>query len=330
MSQGKIGIGLIGAGTVADYGHLPAITSRDDCKLTMVADISESRLSRAEEKFGATGTQDYSELLDREDIDAVSVCTPVETHKQISLDALEAGKYVFCEKPLASTVEDCQAIVEAVDRTDGFLAVDFHLRLSEDVLAMKEHIEKGDIGRLEILRFITNWGCHGVGGEKGERRARFMRSGGPMLDNGVHFFDLARYLTGMEITDLEAEGQWVEPQFDYPGHVICTSRLDSRVLCLIEMSYVYGHTTKELPSSSRIEIIGSDGLIADNKVYGPEGSVQLPLGGKKRFDRIYDAFLKVVRTGSSEGNPIATATDGARATEASLKAVEKAMASKPS
>ena len=329
MKEDVIGIGLIGAGTVAGYGHLPAIAARDDTRLVMIADISERNLKTACEKYGAEGTLDYEELLDRDDIDAISICTPVDTHREIAEAALEAGKPVFCEKPLASTVEDCWAIVDAEKRTGGFLAVDFHLRLSEDIVETKRHIESGDIGELEVLRFIMNWGCHGIRGEEGRRRARFMRTGGPILDNGVHFLDLARYLSGLEITDIGSEGQWVEPQFRYPGHVICTTRLNKSVLCLVEMSYVYGHTTKDQPSSSRIEIIGSDGAIADGKVYTPEGSTQLPIARGKRFDRIYDEFLRIVRTGDHWGSPIATAEDGAKATEAALEALRLAMEGKP-
>ena len=330
MDENIVRIGLIGVGTVADYGHLPALSKLPGVELVMVADISRPKLKRARDKFGVKGTLDYHKLLGRNDIDAVSICTPVDTHRKIAEDALEAGKKVFCEKPLAGSIEDAWAIVDAVKRTGNFLAVDFHLRLSEDIVATKEHIESGSIGDLEVLRFVMNWACHGVKGPMGgNRRDAFMHSGGPMLDNGVHFFDLTRYLSGSEIAHITAEGQWVEPQYEYPGHVISLSRLESGVLGLLEMSFVYGHTTKDLPASSRIEIIGSNGVIADGNVYTPDGHVQIPLGGKKRFDRVYTEFLKCVQSGEMEGSPIATAEDGAKATEASLRAIELAMESKP-
>jgi predicted dehydrogenase len=264
-----------------------------------------------------------------DDVEAVSICTPVETHREIAEDALEAGKHVFCEKPLAGTAEDCQAIVEAAKRSSGFLAVDFHLRLSEDMLAAKKHIDSGDIGELQILRFIMNWACHGIHGAAGERRARFMKAGGPMLDNGVHFFDLALWLSGSDIVRMAAEGQWVEPQYEYPGHVVSMSRLKSGVLALVEMSFVFAHTTKDLPASSRMEIVGSDGVIASGNLYTPQGQTQLPAGGKKRFDRVYAEFLGCVRSGELEGSPLATAQDGAKATEASLQAIELATRARP-
>lgn len=323
-----IRIGLIGAGTVADYGHLPAISRATDIELVMVADISRSHLKRAREKFGARGTTDYHKLLGTADLDAVSICTPVETHSRIAKDALEAGKHVLCEKPLASNVEDCWSMVEAADATDRVFAVDLHLRLSEDMMAAKDHIEAGRIGSLEILRFIMNWGAHGISGEKGERRAAFMRTGGPMLDNGVHFFDLMYWLSGSEIEKMVVEGQWVEEEYKYPGHVISITRLESGVLALHEMSFVFGHTTKDLPASSRIEIIGSDGVISGGNLFTSEGTQALPVGGKKRFDRVYAEFARCIRSGSQQDSSLATARDGAKATEASLRATRLAMEGK--
>lgn len=193
-------------------------------------------------------------------------------------------------------------------------------------MAIRKHIDSGNIGKLEILRFVTNWACHGIRDPMGgRRREAFMRAGGPMLDNGVHFFDLTRYLSGSEIDRIHAEGQWVEPQYDYPGHVISISRLRSGVLTLMETSFVYGHTTKDLPASSRMEIIGSDGVIADGFIYGPEGHEQIPVGGRKRLDRVYEEFFSCIRTGDWTHSPIAKAVDGAKATEASLMALEIAI-----
>lgn len=90
-----------------------------------MADISRSHLRRAREKFGVQGTLDYHKLLSRKDVDAVCICTPVETHRRIAEDALEAGKHVLCEKPLASTIEDSWAIVKAVERSAKFLPLTF-------------------------------------------------------------------------------------------------------------------------------------------------------------------------------------------------------------
>ncbi len=325
-----IKLGLIGVGTVADYGHLPAITDSPGAELVVVADISRRNLKRAREKFGVRGTLDYHKLLAMEETQAVSICTPVNTHRQIAQDALAAGKHVFCEKPLAATEADCEAIVEAAADSDRIFAVDFHLRLSEDMLAAKKHLDDGDIGDLQVLRFIMNWGCHGTQGEAGKRRANFMRTGGPMLDNGVHFFDLTRWLSGAEVEKMTAQGQWVEEEFEYPGHVISVSRLTSGVLALVEMSFVYGHLAKDLPASSRMEIIGSQGVIADGRVYTPQGRTPLPRGGKKRFDRIYAEFFRCVREETMSGSTMAGAIDGARATQASLKAISLALENRPS
>jgi len=329
--EGVVRIGLIGAGTVADYGHLPALKRLPGVELVMVADISRAKLKRAKEKFGVNGVLDYHSMLEMESIDAVSICTPVETHRKIAEDALLAGKHVFCEKPLAGTIEDSWAVVQAARKAGTVFGVDLHLRLSEDMMATKRHIDSRDIGRLEVLRFVMNWGCHGLKGPMGgRRRASLMRSGGPMLDNGVHFFDLMRWFSGSDIARMAAEGQWVERQYEYPGHVVSLSRLESGALGLVEMSFVFGHTTKDLPASSRIEIIGSDGVIANGNVYTRDGHVQLPLGRDKRFDRAYSEFLSCVRSGSMKDSPLANVEDGAKATEAALRAIQLATETRPS
>lgn len=326
----KVRFGLIGAGTVADYGHLPALSSMPEAELVLVADVSKENLARASEKFGVSGTSDYHELLERSDIEAVSICTPVETHRRIAVDAAKAGKAVLCEKPLANTAEDAQAIVEAVKETGVIFAVDYHLRVTETYMAVKSAIDSGKIGRLEVMRFVLNWGCHGIKGPMGERRANFMRTGGPMLDNGVHFFDLVHWYSGSEVDEIVAEGQWVEPEFEYPGHVIALARMKSGALAMLEMSFVYGHTTKDKPNADAHEVIGSDGVIDGKRIYTREGFEQLPASEEgKRFDRVYGELIRCIRCGSMEGSPLAKAEDGAKAAEAAIRAVEAAMSRKP-
>ena len=328
-SQRKVRMALIGAGTVANYGHLPAMTRNPDIELVGVADLSKYRLAKVKEKFGVPGSTDYHKFLRMEDLDAVSICTPVDSHRIIAEESLKAGKHVFCEKPLASTIQDCWTIVDTVRETGLVFAVDLHLRLSDDIIAVKKHLSAGDLGRLEILRFVMNWACHGTKGKMGRRRAAFMRVGGPIVDNGVHFFDLVRWLSGSEIGKMWSEGQWVEEEFEYPGHVISVSRLESGVLALVEMSFVFGHKTKDLPSSSRIEVIGSEGVVTNGILYTPKGHLQLPSSSGKRFDRAYAEFVSCVRKGSMEKSPLAGAYDGAKATEAALRALEIAVKNKP-
>jgi len=328
-SQRKVRMALIGAGTVANYGHLPAMVRNPDIELVGVADLSRYRLAKVKEKFGVAGTTDYHKFLRMKDLDAVSICTPVDSHRIIAEESLKAGKHVFCEKPLASTIQDCWSIVDTVRETGLVFGVDLHLRLSDDIIAVKKHLSAGDLGRLEILRFVMNWACHGTKGKMGRRRAAFMRVGGPIVDNGVHFFDLVRWLSGSEIRKMWSEGQWVEEEFEYPGHVISVSRLESGVLALVEMSFVFGHKTKDLPSSSRIEVMGSEGVVTNGILYTPAGHLQLPSSSGKRFDRAYAEFVSCVQKGSMEESPLAGAYDGAKATEAALRALEIAMENKP-
>ena len=319
--------GLIGAGTVADYGHMPALTSLPDTELVLVADISEANLARAKDRFGVEGVLDYRALLARDDIEAVSICTPADAHREIAEAAITAGEAVLCEKPLAHTIADVRAIADAARRAGCIFAVDLHRRMTKRCQAVREAVARGEIGELQIMRFVMDWACHGIEGPDGERRARFMRVGGPMLDNGVHFFDSVRWYSGAEVASVVAQGQWVEPQFEFPGHVVALARMTNGVLAMVEMSFVYGHTVPAdaRPSISNEELIGADGVITSSHIYNHRGATPLPPEQGKQFSAVYAEFARCVRADTMEASPLATAEDGAQATEASLAAIEDAM-----
>src|SRR3989338_8791671 len=126
MSKKKITpVGLIGCGTVAQYGHLPAITKTRALSLVAVADLDRTAREKVSKHYGADGYEDYRDLLARRDIQAVSVCTRVATHYEIVAAALRAGKHVFCEKPFADTPRRCQRLVELARQRRRLLAVNF-------------------------------------------------------------------------------------------------------------------------------------------------------------------------------------------------------------
>lgn len=103
----RIPIGVIGCGTVAQYGHLPAIAKTKRLSLVAVSDLDAATCKKAAGLYGVDGYADYRELLSRREIQAVSVCTRVSSHFEIVSAALKAGKHVFCEKPFADTPQRC-------------------------------------------------------------------------------------------------------------------------------------------------------------------------------------------------------------------------------
>ena len=138
---GVIGAGLFGENHALAYSRLPGVD------LVAVCDSNEERAIEVADKYGATSYYtNYTELLARPDIAAVSIATPDFAHREIALAAAKAGKHILCEKPLALTIEDSQAIVDAARENGVKLMVDFHNRVNPPFVAVKEGIDAGEIG----------------------------------------------------------------------------------------------------------------------------------------------------------------------------------------
>ena len=130
-----IKIGIIGCGKIAQVRHIPEYLENQDACLAGFYDLNSDRAKELAEKYNAKSYDSYGEMLADDDIDAVSVCAANSVHAEITIAALNAGKHVLCEKPMATTLEDCEAMVEASKRNGKILMIDQNQRLA------KAHIE---------------------------------------------------------------------------------------------------------------------------------------------------------------------------------------------
>jgi|GEM_PF-400618 len=338
----SIGIGLIGCGRVADYGHLPAIAANPDWELRGLSDLNPEALERQASRYGVPGYADYHDLLAREEIDLVTICTRVDTHFEIASAALCAGKHVFCEKPMAATEEECETLARLAGEKGLLFGVNFELRVNDSIRAIREVLAGGELGKLHVVRFVHNWSCHGVNSSLwgGARRAKFMQEGGGALDCGIHFLDLARFLTGEEFQKVNVMGQWLEPDYRYPGHVTVQARMSNGAMALIEVSLAYTHTSLRQTHFFQYEAIGENGVVSAQEdtpllqvTHGlPEvppppslpdgeraGLVQIvtadrtelrTVGTGKAFAEVYAEWARAIRAGTLEGSWLATAEDG--------------------
>ena len=151
-SNDKIRIGLIGAGIIGHY-DTDAALKVDGVELAAVCDLYTGRLDRAKEKWGNAifSTRDYRELLTKKDIDAVLICTPDHWHQKIAIDAMNAGKHVYCEKPMVQKIEEGHAIIETQKKTGKVLQVGSQRASSVAILEAKKYFEKGTIGELTYV-----------------------------------------------------------------------------------------------------------------------------------------------------------------------------------
>lgn len=194
-------VGIIGCGTVTNQHHLAALRRVPDARVIAAADVDDARLKAVADRWGIEHRYtDYRALLARKDIDAVAVITSTQSHAEIALAALSAGKHLFVEKPLALTVEECQHLVDCAARSSRRVMVGFNLRWHRLVRQMREIVSSGTLGKIHAVRSAyTHWRENQNIPEWHRTRAR---GGGVILNETVHIFDLWRFILGCEVVEI--------------------------------------------------------------------------------------------------------------------------------
>ena len=140
----KINVAVIGCGTIANAAHIPSYEKNQNAEILYFCDIIPERAQEAAEKYNCgKAVTDYHEVLNDPKVDAISVCTPNNMHAQISIDALNAGKQVLCEKPSARTYSEAKTMQEAQAKTGNRLSIGVVNRFNPAVNKIKELIDKG-------------------------------------------------------------------------------------------------------------------------------------------------------------------------------------------
>ncbi len=186
-----IRIGIIGCGGIANGKHMPALKKVPGVEMVAFCDIVVERAEKAAKDYGTADAKvykDYKELLSDKSIDVVHVCTPNRSHSFITVDALEAGKHVMCEKPMAINSAEALKMLEAAKRTGKKLTIGYQTRFRTDAQFIKEEVEKGTLGEIYYAkatalrrRAVPTWGVFLNEQEQG---------GGPLIDIGTHALDL--------------------------------------------------------------------------------------------------------------------------------------------
>ena len=198
-------IGIIGCGKITEVRHAPEYAENPNCQLVAFFDVVPERAKALAEQYGGVAYDSIEALL-AADVDAVSVCVANAYHAQTSIQALKAGKHVLCEKPMATTPEDCEAMVAAAKAAGKFLMIGQNQRLAKAHVKAREIIESGEMGK--VITFETHFAHPGPEGWTGVRDSWFfdkkVASFGVMADLGVHKTDLIHYLTGKKIVRTSA------------------------------------------------------------------------------------------------------------------------------
>lgn len=196
-----IRVAIAGCGGIAALRHIPAIKRLDNAEITAYYDKLPERAEAYAKTYGGRFYSTYKELLENSDIDAVIICTAARSHCELSVRALEAGKHVLCEKPMAVTAKDAMTMIEAAERARVKLMISHNQRRYEPHRKARELIAAGEIGRL--ITFRTFLGIKGPEYSSASRQnhgyfSRELSGRGVMADVGSHRIDLMRYITGGE------------------------------------------------------------------------------------------------------------------------------------
>jgi predicted dehydrogenase len=189
-------VGIVGAGAAAQLSHIPAYGRLSNARLVAVCDSDGGKARRVARHFAVPmAIEDYRELLNLEDIDAVDICAPNYLHAPVAIAALEAGKHVLCEKPFSTCVAEAEAIVRAAEEAQRIVMCAFNNRFRQDAQVLRRFVEKGELGQVQYAR--VGWMRR-----RSERRRRSwmekpeLAGGGVLMDIGQQILDLALWLLG--------------------------------------------------------------------------------------------------------------------------------------
>jgi predicted dehydrogenase len=191
----RLRIGIIGCGGIANGKHMPSLKAINRVDMVAFCDLIREKAEKAAAEYGTPDAKvytDYKEMLNDKTIDVVHVCTPNRSHADISIDALNAGKHVMCEKPMAKTAADARRMVEAAKKSGKKLTIGYQHRHKAESNYLKSVIERGDLGDIYYAKAFAirrrgtpNWGVF---------LNEYEQGGGPLIDIGTHSLDLTLYL----------------------------------------------------------------------------------------------------------------------------------------
>lgn len=249
-------LGIIGAGRIGKV-HCESIGRYvKDAVVACVADpFMNAETEKTVKALGAEKvTKDYREILADKSIDAVLICSSTDTHAKISIEAIEAGKHVFCEKPVDHDVDKILEVKAALDKSNVKYQVGFNRRFDHNFEAVRDAIASGKIGHLDVLKICSR--------DPGAPPVEYIKvSGGIFLDMTIHDFDMVRFLSGDEVESVYAVGGvTVDKAIGEAGDIdtaIITMKLKGGTLAVIDncRRATYGY-------DQRAEAFGALGQVA--------------------------------------------------------------------
>jgi predicted dehydrogenase len=251
----EIGFGVVGCGMIGKV-QAEAIASIPGARLLALCARDERRVTEFAARFGATGYADYDRFLDHPGLQIVNVCTPSGLHAEQGVAAARAGLHVLVEKPIDTTLEKADALIEACDRGGVKLGVIFQSRFLPAVQKIKRAIDEGRLGRLMIGDAYVKWyrapeyyagSWHGT---------MAMDGGGALINQAIHTVDLLRWMMGPVDAAFAMKAALRYPQIEAEDTLVASLRFQSGALGVIEAA-----TSAKPGFKRRLEISGERGTV---------------------------------------------------------------------
>lgn len=309
----KIKIGLIGAGRIGKF-HAETIKANVNfVEIKSVADIFTDNIQYWAENLGIKNVYtNANKILEDKEIDAVLICSSTDTHSQLIIDSAKAGKHIFCEKPIDFDLTRIHEALDTVRQARVKLQIGFQRRFDLSFKRAHEIIRGGKIGEPHILKITSR--------DPGPPPIEYIKvSGGIFLDMTIHDFDMARFLTGSEVTEVFACGAVrVDSDIREAGDIdtaVVTLKFANGTIGIIDNSRkaVYGY-------DQRVEVFGSKGCVAvnndhlTNTVISNENGITSHNPKNFFMDRYKDAYIAEIKAFCdsilNDTEPLVTGKDG--------------------
>jgi len=286
-------VGVIGCGFWGK-NHLRVYSELENVELVAAADIDRDRLKFVEKRYGIETYEDYKEMLKREDIDALSICTPSITHAEIALDSVRAGKHILVAKPMTTTVEDGLKLIEAAEEQGVILLVDHIERFNPGVQRVKEYIEAGKVGKVVLIssKRVSRWPVR-------------IGDVGVVKDLAIHDVDIMRFLTNKDPVEVYAIAGRIHHRYEDYANIIL--RFQSLPTAFIEVNWLTPKKTRKLIVTGSDGIITLDYITQEITIANSEGAYTPATAWSEPLKRELDHFIKVIL---GREKPIVNGRDG--------------------
>ena len=200
----KFKAGIVGCGNIFPM-HAVSVGKLENVELMAVCDVKEDRAKAKAKEFNCKYYLDYKEMIDKEELDVVHICTPHYMHAPISIYASNAGKQVLTEKPMSISLQDAEAMIKAADDSKTTLGVIFQNRYNNGSVLLKETLQSGALGRILSGKAIVTWNRSDEYYSKSDWKGTWDKEGGGVIiDQAIHTLDLMRWLVDSEIDYVDA------------------------------------------------------------------------------------------------------------------------------